>query len=302
MQKIALAMIVRDAEAHVERCIRSALPYISRWTVIDTGSVDRTKEIVRDVLKELPGQLLESEWVGHAHNRSELLAVAKHGCDYILMLDADTELIVEGDLPELAAPAYLITIRDRGMRYPLPLLTRADKPFYYAGVAHCYLACHEPDSHALMLENAYLLDHGGGGNRPGKIERDAELLAEAVAKDPTDARSWFYLAQSYRDLDRVDEAIVAYKMRVALGGFPEEVYYAAYQAGVLLCEYRDAREGMRLLLDAWLSRPTRTEALRALSNVARNVADKIPYPQHDVLFVWPSEYRDQDSTRLKAVA
>ena len=86
---ISLGMIVRDAEKTVERCIRSALPLISRWTVIDTGSVDNTKEIVREVLKDLPGQLLESEWVGHAHNRSELLAVGRHGADYLLQLDAN---------------------------------------------------------------------------------------------------------------------------------------------------------------------------------------------------------------------
>src|ERR1700690_1191435 len=108
MQKIGLAMIVRDAEAHVERCIRSALPLISRWTVIDTGSVDGTREIVKTTLAHLPGQLLESPWVGHAHNRTELLTIARHGCDYALMLDADMELVVEDELPELTADAYAI--------------------------------------------------------------------------------------------------------------------------------------------------------------------------------------------------
>ena len=94
-QSISLAMIVRDCEKTVERCIRSALPLISGWTVIDTGSVDSTMEIVRETLKGLPGQLLESEWVGHAHNRTELLAAARTGCDYVLMLDADMSLVQE---------------------------------------------------------------------------------------------------------------------------------------------------------------------------------------------------------------
>ena len=120
---IGLGMIVRDAEKNLERCIGSALPLVDRWTVIDTGSTDSTKDLVRDLLGHLPGQLLESQWRGHAGNRSELLAVARHGCDYVLMPDADMEVLVQGSLPELTHDAYLLTIRDRGLDYPLPLLT-----------------------------------------------------------------------------------------------------------------------------------------------------------------------------------
>ena len=116
---VCLAMVVRDAEATVERCVRSALPFVSAWVVIDTGSVDGTMGVVRETLKDVPGLLLESEWVGHAHNRSELLGVARYGdYDYVLMLDADMELVQDGPLPDLTADSYLLTIRDRGMEYP----------------------------------------------------------------------------------------------------------------------------------------------------------------------------------------
>ncbi len=37
--------------------------------------------------------------------------------------------------------------------------------------------------------------------------RDAVLLAEAVGKNPAAVRSWFYLAQTYRDLDRVPDRV-----------------------------------------------------------------------------------------------
>jgi len=290
MQKISLAMIVRDAEETVERCIRSALPLISRWTVIDTGSVDGTKEIVQRTLQHLPGQLLDSPWVNHAHNRTELLAIARHGCDYVLMLDADMEVAVEGEIPELTADSYLLTIRDRGMEYPLPLLTASLKPFYYTGVAHSFLACAVPAG-ADRLAAIALVDHGGGASGPEKYARDRDVLAVEVGKDPTDARSWFYLAQSYRDLDQIDEAIAAYRFRASLGGWDEEVYFSLYQAGVLLCEHRNAWEGMQLLLDATRGKPNRVEALRALANVAGNVADKIPFPANDLLFVRPDAYK-----------
>jgi len=288
--RIRLGMIVRDGEISIERCIRSALPFIDSFTIFDTGCVDNTIPIAREVLKDLPGQFLESIWVGHAHNRSELLAVARHGVDYVLSLDADMSIVQEGELPELTADSYLLTIRDRGMEYPLPLLTSTSRDFYYHGVAHSYLACRDGDADSLWLRELAIIDHGGGGNRPGKIERDRDNLAAEVAKNPNDRRSWFYLAQSYRDLDQIDESIQAYKFRASLGGWDEEIYYSLYQAGTQMCEHRNAREGMELLLKAYLMKPDRNEALRALSNVAKNVADKIPYPGNDVLFVRRNSY------------
>lgn len=237
---------------------------------------------------------MESEWVGHAHNRSELLRRASHDCDYILMLDADMELVQDAPLPALTADAYLIRIKDRALEYPLPLLTKASLPYFYAGVAHSYLACSAPHNPPELLHELHLLDHGGGGHREGKIEQDAALLGAEVAKNPLDRRSWFYLAQSYRDLGQIDKAIACYRMRASLGGWDEEVYNALYAAGTLLCENVSYHEGAPLLLEAFKLKPNRAEALRALAGSTTSVADKIPFPKEDLLFVRPSAYTYQE--------
>lgn len=291
---ICLALNVRDAEAHVARCITAArkFPGVDRALFIDTGCVDNTIQVVKDTINdEIPLTLLEEKWEGHAHNRSILLErVRETGADYCLMLDADMELVIEGDLPPLTEDEYMLPIRDRSLVYPLPLLTSTKKKFWYEGVAHAYLACEEP-VHGVLLNQVALLDHGGGGHRPGKIQRDAELLAEAVGKNPADARSWFYLAQSYRDLDQVEKAIAAYKIRASLGGWPEEVYQSLYQAGMLLCEHINYYDGAKLLIAAAEMKHNRAEALRALAGCSTSVADKIPYPSNEVLFVEPGAYK-----------
>lgn len=294
-------MIVRDAEATIERCIRSALPLISHFTIVDTGCVDDTIAIAKRVLGEahIPGQFLESTWVGHAHNRSEALEFGRHECNYLLMLDADMELVQQGPLPDLTADSYLIAIHDRGLVYPLPLLTSTAKSFYYHGVAHAYLACRETDADSVLLPELTIIDHGGGGGRPGKIERDRDLLALEVARNPSDSRSWFYLAQSFRDVDEIGPAIECYKRRASLGGWDEEVYWSMYQAGVMLSEHVNAHEGMKLLLDAYLFRPSRAEALRALAGVAASVAEKIPL-SNDVLFVRSNAYKKQHARPAQA--
>ena len=284
-------MIVRDAETVVERCIKSCLPLVDRAVIIDTGCVDNTIQVIKDTLGDLPATFYESEWVGHAHNRTELLAKAREsGADYCLMPDADMELIQERPLRELDMDEYMIPIKDRGLVYPLPLLTSNKKKFFYAGVAHAYLASEDAPTQGVLLDEIAFWDHGGGGGRPGKIERDRELLSQAIGENPADRRSWFYLAQSFRDLDQHEEAIAAYKIRASLGGWSEEVYQALYQAGMLMSEYVNFYEGAKMLLAAAEMKQNRAEALRALAGCATSVANKIPQPKDEVLFVEPGAY------------
>lgn len=284
MNSICLALIVKNAEDTISRCIASALPYIDRWLIIDTGSTDNTKQVILDALEGVPGELRESPWVDFATNRTEMLkAASKSGAEYILMLDADLTVEVDGPFPPLTADEIHLTLLDRGLAYSLPLLTRASKPFFYAGVAHACLNCDEPVSIA-ALPNVRIIDHGGGPGKDGKFERDLAALQAQVVKKPADTRSWFYLAQTYRDLDMYEEAIECYLHRASMGGPDEEVYYSKFQAGTLTCEHRDFVEGVKLLLEAWQGRPNRAEALRAIAGVTTNIANRLPFPS-DRLFV-----------------
>ena len=62
-QTVCLNMIVKD-EAHViGRCLATARPLIDAWVVSDTGSTDGTQALIRELLADLPGTLLERPWV-----------------------------------------------------------------------------------------------------------------------------------------------------------------------------------------------------------------------------------------------
>jgi len=283
---IGLCMIVRDEAAGIERCLRSALPVIDAWTVIDTGSTDDTPAIVQDTLGHLPGKLLHRPFKDFAHNRTELLRAAAASADYLLMLDGDHTLHIEGDRPDLDADSYLLRVRGR-LEWRLLLLTRAAHPFEYRGVAHSYLASDQP-TRTEHLD--WLSIDGGSGASVLKLQRDRGLLEREHERDPSDTRTVFYLAQTYRDLGMVAEAIELYRKRAEMGGWGEEVYFARYQAGCLLSTHVSFAQGADELLRAWRERPQRAEALRALANAANAVADKLPRPD-DVLFVTPDAYR-----------
>lgn len=307
---IGLALLVRDEADTIERAIIQCEGIVDHVTVLDTGSLDGTQDIARS----LGADVYEREWDGFGPSRTALLELARRsGTEYTLMLDADHVLHVHcarcgtdhapaqtegGDpsgpsgtgcsdvlaRPDLDADEYMLRIRDDGGR--LPLLTRTRHPFRYEGVAHAYLCS---DGAPTVAHTDWLSIDGGPGASRQKLERDLILLKQAHIDDPTDRRTCFYLAQTYRDLDQHEEAIHYYRLRAQMGGWPEEVYWARYQAGVLLSEHVSFQQGAHHLLAAWETRPCRVEALRALANSANAVAAKLPIPD-DVLFVQHAAY------------
>lgn len=287
MTTFALAMIVRDEETNIVRCLDSCKHLLSHWTIIDTGSKDRTKKLIRETLTDIPGLLLDAEWVNFRENRSELMAAARNTADYLILLDADMVLHTPEELPDLTEDVYLGKIGGSSLDYKLPLLVKGDKEWRYEGVRHSYLACEPAQYDQEILDGLWVEDHSV--SKPGKLEEDVRALAEEHARNPLDARTVFYLAQSYHDLDRIPEAIHYYRLRSEMGGWGEEVYYARHRLGCLLCETVSYLEGAKWLLKAWEGRPSRAEALRALARVTDNVADKIP-PSDDLLFVHRDAY------------
>jgi hypothetical protein len=286
---IGLAMLVKDEAASVEACIASALPVIDAWTVIDTGSTDDTPELVERALDGVPGQLLRRPWRDFGHNRTELLQEARGSADYLLTLDADHILHQHAPIPDLDADEYLIR-QDGRFDCALPLLLRASRDWEYRGRAHSYLAVADSDPVTSVELPALTIEaREEGRDRRGKYERDAKLLAAAVAEDPDDARSVFYLAQTYRDLDRPRDAAEMYKRRVEMGGWEQETFWAAYQYALCTGDDRD-------MLAAYELRPSRAESLYVLAKTARlagrpaagllyaEAAAALPYPD-DLLFI-----------------
>lgn len=283
---IGLAMLVKDEAERLPDTLERIRPVIDTWTIMDTGSTDNTKQVAWELLKDIPGAFKNRLFDGFGPSRTALLAAARGRADYTLMLDADHTLHIHGDRPELTADAYLLRIDD-AWGGSLPLLTRSEHPFEYRGVAHSYLAS---DQEHTIEQTDWLTVDGGPGASRDKLERDLELLTAEFAKDPNDPRTVFYLAQTYRDLDRPHEAIRFYRLRAEMDGFAEETYFARYQLGVLLSGHVGFSEGADELLKAWRQRPHRVEALRALARHADHVADKYPRPD-DHLFVQADAYR-----------
>jgi tetratricopeptide (TPR) repeat protein len=265
---VALCMIVRDEAAVLARCIDSVRPIIDHWVICDTGSEDGTPILVEDLLGDRPGQLHRHGWVDFGHNRTLLMAEATGVADLLLLLDADMTLEQRGH-PTLDPDVDAWLLRHEGeLSYANPRLVRGDRRWRFEGATHEHLAGDGPVVQR-ELPDLVVHHHADGGHRADKFDRDRRLLEAAIARDPGDARAWFYLGQTLRDLGRMDEAIGAYRQRSRLGGWDEEVSYALLQVGLLL-ERTDPAAAAMAFHDAHEVRPGRPEPLHGLARLHRN--------------------------------
>lgn len=275
MPKIVWNAIVRNEAARIERCINSMLPWIAGAVVVDTGSTDGTPEIIRASFERAGKPCL----IGHApfenfeqaRNAALNLARARGDWDWLLLVDADMELVVEDKtvfdrLKEV--PSYDVLQRTGGVSYYNRRLLHRRATGSYIGVTHEYLDV--PSIEPLV--GLHFIDHADGANRPDKYERDIALLKKGIEEEPrahVAARYWFYLAQSYRDAGMWELCRDAYKKAVEVCTWDEERFVSQMNYAEALGHLGDENAYVIETLKAYQMRPWRKESLYNLAKFFR---------------------------------
>ncbi|MCR4654201.1 MAG: glycosyltransferase, partial [Eubacterium sp.] len=96
--KINLVMIVKNEERSIERSLSAVAPLVNDMVIVDTGSTDRTKDIVKRIGNRHAGgtlRLYDYEWqddFSAARNFALEKSDTDGAADYNLVLDADEYL------------------------------------------------------------------------------------------------------------------------------------------------------------------------------------------------------------------
>jgi glycosyltransferase involved in cell wall biosynthesis len=269
-------MIVKNEVHCIERCLKSVLPIIDSWSIVDTGSTDGTQDKIKEFFRDkVPGVLHERPWRDFAHNRTESIQLARlSDADYGLVIDADDTLELPTDyvLPELTSDSYRVRIEFSGSTYYRTHLFRLNKPFKYVSVIHEYLTCDGLDLETEpMLEGVVYRCYPEGNRSKGdatqKFLKDAEVLREALRKEPYNPRYAYYLAQSLKDAGKTEKAIQTYEKRAVMtGGWVEETWLSLHEIGRLSVWLNKPEQ---IILNAFLKayeyRPERIEPVYELS-------------------------------------
>jgi glycosyltransferase involved in cell wall biosynthesis len=319
LPKLGLCMIVKDEEHCIERCLKSIYKYIDYWVICDTGSTDKTKEVIQKFFdkKKIPGEIVDMPWEGFGASRTNALNHAKGKMEYAWMIDADDSLEGNPIIPDkMTADAYNLKIKRGDFTWYRNHIFRLESNWRYEGVLHEFAACDKHDEDggtgfiAVKLPGDYHIEaRTEGGRNIGitpqeKYLKDAEVLLDALTNEssphytPNNSRYVFYLAQSYFDAGEPELSLEWYMKRAQMGGWEEEVFYSMYRVGICMClAGRPWQQCNEAFLQAWTYRPIRAEPLWQLSRLYRQngnprlaylyakAALETPFPEHDILFI-----------------
>jgi len=269
--KICLNMIVKNESRVIRRCLDSVKHLIDYWVIVDTGSWDGTQEIIKNHMKDIPGELYERPWRNFGHNRMEALELAKNKGQYLLFMDADDVLEFEKEfkLPILTLDQYKMwrETKSASFSFHTTQLVKADLPWKWVGVVHEYLDCPVFFTSEIMQKVRYVSGEGGASSYdPKKFVKYVQLLEEGIKKEPTNCRYAFYLAESYRFLGEKGKALEWYQKRVSMRDWDEEVFCSKLQIGHLL---KDIGLPPSVVAEAYIDahhfRPHRVESIYYLS-------------------------------------
>jgi glycosyltransferase involved in cell wall biosynthesis/predicted negative regulator of RcsB-dependent stress response len=217
---LTVAMIARDEEENIARCLRSAQDVATQVVVVDTGSRDRTPDIAR----ELGAEVAHFPWrddFSAARNASLEYATG----DWVLWLDADEELQPEGVAPlrellrnEEVGGAHLRIDNLMG-NATIPFLTtrlwrnhptvRFKQPIHEQILWSVSPYCRRTGRRVAEAPDVCIRHYGYLPTvvaARGKSARNLHLLERLVQQEPDNDYALFHYASALRDHNRREDA------------------------------------------------------------------------------------------------
>jgi glycosyltransferase involved in cell wall biosynthesis/GR25 family glycosyltransferase involved in LPS biosynthesis len=318
---LGVCIMVKNEEKIIMRSLNSIKDYADFLCVCDTGSTDNTKQIVKDFMKtnNISGRVYDHKWVNFGHNRTLSLQAARGCADFILLMDADMELVVlDKDFKQKLHGDEILLMQSSGEPYYNTRIISGSKTYVYIGVTHEYIRIkHDQPTTRQTLDQsiAYFADHADGFNRSEKYTRDIALLVQGLIDEPKNERYMYYLAKSYIESGKYEEAIVQFQNRINAGGWYEEVYYSYFFiAKCFQALGKPYTEIVDQYMKAYNYHKGRAEPLFEIIYLLRcmgkfeeamkfaDIALKIEYPKNDLLPVSKHvyDYRLKDEIALCA--
>jgi len=316
--------MIKNESRIIERCIRNALPHVDAVAILDTGSTDNTVEICNKVMSDSgkPFKIAVKPFKNFSFNRTISFQNAQQLCKelkwdadncYAIAVDADMVICPQPSFKDfrMTQVGYNCIQHNGSLKYFNTRFMRCSYNWKCVGVTHEYWSGDPTEK--IPFDVFYIDDKNDGGCKSDKYERDIRLLTEDLKENPKSVRTYFYLAQSYRDTGKFEEAIKYYKKRINLKEWFEEVWYSYYMVGKCY-EHLNNPDKMELWMNrAYRFHPHRAEPIYHLVRYYREKSEhykayhyylkgrNIPFPKDDVLFIEHNIYNglfDYENTVL----
>jgi glycosyltransferase involved in cell wall biosynthesis len=278
--KLILLSMVKNESKIIERLMNSVKGRVDAIVICDTGSTDDTVERVSTWMKanDISGATYTFPFTNFGASRTKSFLccqdwVKEVGWDaektWALLLDGDmmlSDVINRDRLAALNPNTAGVSLKQSSgnLVYTNMRIIRCSESWICKGATHEAWTCPQ-NRNTTQFDSPVLIDHGDGGCKSDKYPRDIRLLKEDLNFLPNDARTLFYLGQTYLCMRDWPNAIVTLKQRIALGGWDEELYISRVYLGESYENSGEIVMALATYLDAWQNRIHRTEgAMKAI--------------------------------------
>ena len=243
---LELVMIVKNSGDILKDCLSINKKYIDHWTILDTGSSDNTVSIIKEELKDIPGNLYIEEFVDFSHSRNRSLELSSKKCKYQIILD-DSYLINGGyDLRKFLSKSKDDCIAIKIGKYEYNFLhsdyfskriIKTNKNLRYKYRIHEDIYLSNDIFTEINDPNIFIhdLDDKIHSERTKKrFKKDIELLLLDYKDNPNDPRPVYYLGKTYYNIDNYEKSLYYYNILYNIKDIDESYLFTSIYESVCI--------------------------------------------------------------------
>jgi tetratricopeptide (TPR) repeat protein len=332
---VVALMIKNEAPVIVDTLMPMVNAGIDSFLIFDTGSTDDTVAKVRQFFSDTNIDnyaIIQESFIDFAASRNRALDLVDEyfpQAIFVLMPDAEWLLCNGKQLVDFCAThkddvyaSYLVRmVRNGNLEYYVDRLMHRASHCRFRSPVHEYLVSPSVNTIPSNIHFEWNSTQYGDDKSRNRWKRDVGYLLKAYAQDPTDARTAFYLGQTYACLGDKDNAFRFYQLRSQLPSWAEEDYETLYRLGETVEDLSSKDTNRTTIYDwplalwyylqAYSMRPCRIEPLIRIAQHYMRQEDyatallfawrayETPYPSREILFVSKDMY---NYTRYDIVA
>jgi len=275
---IQVVMIIKNGVDTIKSTLESYFNIVDEFTILDTGSTDGTQDLIRETLKDKKFKLIEEHFPAPFRfdiARNIALDLSNKKCTYTIMPD-DSYIIygenIRSQILSLNMDYYLIEVKSElgSQKRNIIWKTSLNKKYLYP--------VHEiidfEDWLSGVIINGYMSDKINTVRTYNRLNDDYILLKDYLKNDPTDARVWYYLAQTTSLLKLWEEAYDCYSNYFECNPQYKEEIFNAYYRRALIAEFNLKRQWylvLPLYIQAYEYMPYRAEPIFSIAEYYINI-------------------------------
>lgn len=272
---LCLALTTLNDQNALRETLASVRPHVDRYAIVDMGSTDGSQEAARKALEGLEGEIVEAKPSDFGAAKNQALELASSRATFVLVVEPG-ETLANGEALRRFAEAhrgaqgahhgaYLVGVRQGGLRSDLPRLVRAGSGFRYLGAAHEQLLREKAPPPSQRVPEALLtFDPASRGQQAQRERLDAEMrhLLDDLKRRPKDGHAAFALGLTYEAIGDQRRAFTTFERRTKMGGRQDEIYESFMRmARLTKAANRPWVEAQQFALGAYSHSPHRSEPL-----------------------------------------